>query len=224
MLAVQVVVAWGSSPLARGLRRAHSEDQVRIRIIPARAGFTRSRRTGPAASRDHPRSRGVYPGIPPSRSRVTGSSPLARGLPWKHEGDFSEGGIIPARAGFTSRGPVRLPSAADHPRSRGVYGRWCSCRVPSRGSSPLARGLPDDRLVGGHLPGIIPARAGFTSSTTWRCTRTWDHPRSRGVYGRRRHDTTLADGSSPLARGLRAPRSLSWPSSGIIPARAGFTC
>ena len=30
------------------------------------------------------------------------------------------------------------------------------------GSSPLARGLRDHDLDGGHNPGIIPARAGFT--------------------------------------------------------------
>ena len=50
-----------------------------------------------------------------------GSSPLARGLPWKHEGDFTEGGIIPARAGFTRDTTIRAAQKKDHPRSRGVY-------------------------------------------------------------------------------------------------------
>ena len=51
----------GSSPLARGLLRFHIIVRADIRIIPARAGFTRDgqdRMLGPA---DHPRSRGVYP-------------------------------------------------------------------------------------------------------------------------------------------------------------------
>ena len=53
------------------------------------------------------------------------------------------------------------------------------------GSSPLARGLPVDLdLVGG---------AG-------------DHPRSRGVYVEEAGGASIADGSSPLARGLLAHR------------------
>ena len=50
----------GSSPLARGLRRAQGRAPRQGRIIPARAGFTCP--AGPARRwpRDHPRSRGVY--------------------------------------------------------------------------------------------------------------------------------------------------------------------
>ena len=71
--------------------------------------------------------------------------------------------------------------------------------------------------------GIIPARAGFTRTcrtTTWR---TWDHPRSRGVYGSRRSCASSWAGSSPLARGLRLTPVLRIVVGGIIPARAGFT-
>ena len=50
----------GSSPLARGLL-VRSCAAVRFSgIIPARAGFTRSRGRWKAARADHPRSRGVY--------------------------------------------------------------------------------------------------------------------------------------------------------------------
>ena len=91
------------------------------------------------------------------------------------------------------------------------------------GSSPLARGLRDDQTMTCEIIGIIPARAGFTSSRVVSRSLRPDHPRSRGVYEKRMRESMVAPGSSPLARGLRAPRSLSWPSSGIIPARAGFT-
>ena len=50
----------GSSPLARGLRPVDGAAHQAVRIIPARAGFTRS---GPGVGTrpwDHPRSRGVY--------------------------------------------------------------------------------------------------------------------------------------------------------------------
>ena len=50
----------GSSPLARGLRRARSVMISAAGIIPARAGFTDLRRPGGDHPRDHPRSRGVY--------------------------------------------------------------------------------------------------------------------------------------------------------------------
>ena len=93
----------------------------------------------------------------------------------------------------------------------------------SRGSSPLARGLPG-RGRRAH-PGrrIIPARAGFTPHQSQAQKKARDHPRSRGVYLRIlvTKEPNLLDhprsrgvyasasaedrywyGSSPLARGL----------------------
>ena len=71
--------------------------------------------------------------------------------------------------------------------------------------------------------GIIPARAGFTGGCRNRSRRPRDHPRSRGVYLPRWAAEALAEGSSPLARGLRARRRARVRGCGIIPARAGFT-
>ena len=92
----------GSSPLARGLPLAAHGGRPGVRIIPARAGFTWSTRPGLWSPPDHPRSRGVYTIIVRTPYHPDGSSPLARGL---RRGGCSEcliGGIIPARAGFTS--------------------------------------------------------------------------------------------------------------------------
>ena len=50
-----------------------------------------------------------------------------------------------------------------------------------------------------------------------------DHPRSRGVYSDRWRGRRASRGSSPLARGLLGSRVESTNTSGIIPARAGFT-
>ena len=91
------------------------------------------------------------------------------------------------------------------------------------GSSPLARGLQVEfQRVGGQVR-IIPARAGFTFGSQRHWTGRKDHPRSRGVYMTGMDPPDVADGSSPLARGLqrRVPGRL--PTVGIIPARAGFT-
>ena len=91
----------GSSPLARGLRRRRRDPGHPGRIIPARAGFTRSLREAQEGAWDHPRSRGVYFFDLVSDLVDMGSSPLARGLPMNPIITPAMTGIIPARAGFT---------------------------------------------------------------------------------------------------------------------------
>ena len=241
---VTTTIVPGSSPLARGLPPRHAPRRHARRIIPARAGFTRS--PAPAATappdhprsrgvygacgggrrwgvRDHPRSRGVYAGRPLTGPGRGGSSPLARGLRRPATDRPGPGGIIPARAGFTSE-PGRPSGAAwDHPRSRGVYGGVNLQTIETDGSSPLARGLPGEGPMVAGLGGIIPARAGFTSVTTVWSSSDSDHPRSRGVYGCGAAASDAPGGSSPLARGLPICDGVSSAETGIIPARAGFT-
>ena len=132
-----------------------------------------------------------------------GSSPLARGLHHTERVIHLSAGIIPARAGFTHRHGGRGCNHEDHPRSRGVYSPWKRPAPRPSGSSPLARGLPEDREAfnAGHR--IIPARAGFTATWLIGSGPRGDHPRSRGVYARENRLRT--------------------PGGGIIPARAGFT-
>ena len=71
--------------------------------------------------------------------------------------------------------------------------------------------------------GIIPARAGFTEMAETTESAEADHPRSRGVYGEPVPAAEPAPGSSPLARGLHERRGIMSDTTGIIPARAGFT-
>ena len=193
----------GSSPLARGLLHRPGPFGRDGGIIPARAGFT----TGPDGTRtvlrDHPRSRGVYFTRPSQIPLRTGSSPLARGLQWVAGPFLCPPGIIPARAGFTRAHAGRRRRPADHPRSRGVYNQRKALQETRCGSSPLARGLPQEGAPEHDRPRIIPARAGFTTRSSRWHWRARDHPRSRGVY----EMTTKSHGEE----------------SGIIPARAGFT-
>ena len=154
----------GSSPLARGLRDSRQRPPPQRRIIPARAGFTRSCPGSSIRRGDHPRSRGVYDHGDQPSSSPAGSSPLARGLRLGVDPQAFLAGIIPARAGFTH---VRHPyhrDQQDHPRSRGVYMAPAGRSHYWRGSSPLARGLLAD--------------------AQWIGQPEWDHPRSRGVYRR----------------------------------------
>ena len=152
----------GSSPLARGLLLTGLKSGQEDRIIPARAGFTLALTLTLWLSWDHPRSRGVYHPNKSPTPLLSGSSPLARGLPRPPMSRCSSGGIIPARAGFTTCVRWCRSHGWDHPRSRGVYNQLHLLALLNLGSSPLARGLlassRDIRGVGG----IIPARAGFT--------------------------------------------------------------
>ena len=193
----------GSSPLARGLPYTIWTGEHEPGIIPARAGFTPLNKGRRHPPRDHPRSRGVYMSVIIMSDRPWGSSPLARGLRGEVGGAHIEGGIIPARAGFTRRTPAAYSSHRDHPRSRGVYG--------------VALDV-DPAAVW-----IIPARAGFTPTGPRDRRPHRDHPRSRGVYSLSRCSASAAVGSSPLARGLPMEASLGTMTRRIIPARAGFT-
>ena len=131
----------GSSPLARGLHRRHPGHRLPGRIIPARAGFTSRTSLTPSSTWDHPRSRGVYAGSSSGTRSRAGSSPLARGLPTGGGRVELDGGIIPARAGFTRSRWRRRARTGDHPRSRGVYLCFIGEVAERPGSSPLARGL-----------------------------------------------------------------------------------
>ena len=217
------ILKTGSSPLARGLRRYEHGRRRPRRIIPARAGFTSSAASRSGRSTDHPRSRGVYSSGLGTVARSGGSSPLARGLHRKRVLQEPNAGIIPARAGFTLARSASLGTTPDHPRSRGVYRRRWRTAWMGQGSSPLARGLrgaPRSRAI---ARGIIPARAGFTGERRLTVSVAGDHPRSRGVYGRRGRWWVPGRGSSPLARGLQPSPPVICTPFGIIPARAGFT-
>ena len=196
---------------------------ARLRIIPARAGFTWIGGAGYALAWDHPRSRGVYAGLYQYKAESCGSSPLARGLRLGGGEPRHIWGIIPARAGFTTRSSSEQRGGGDHPRSRGVYVRPVIEAADSYGSSPLARGLL--RVSEGHKAGhrIIPARAGFTPAALERRSQRGDHPRSRGVYVSTQREGLIKRGSSPLARGLLASVRGGVGDRRIIPARAGFT-
>ena len=174
----------GSSPLARGLPVRIAPVQSAPRIIPARAGFTPATPTTCPSAPDHPRSRGVY----------STTMRIGLGRSW----------IIPARAGFTRPVQSGRTGGRDHPRSRGVYGECVVYFTLTLGSSPLARGLPKMKSATYSTDRIIPARAGFTYSKPRTAFVVKDHPRSRGVYEHDIKEMGDAEGSSPLARGLRA--------------------
>ena len=213
----------GSSPLARGAPVECCAPDVAGRIIPARAGCTLRRPRRSAATRDHPRSRGVHFTASRAFSNAVGSSPLARGALATITGHTPQNRIIPARAGCTCTKNDSWRRVADHPRSRGVHLELTDGGRRFRGSSPLARGaLPVTRdRVQPH--GIIPARAGCTPRHPRSRPAPRDHPRSRGVHATLVGPGFCHTGSSPLARGALTKNLKTSGGIGIIPARAGCT-
>ena len=93
--------ASGSSPLARGKQHNRSIALTSQRLIPARAGKTRSAITASPQRRAHPRSRGENLRLHGCAQEIVGSSPLARGKLENVTILLPSPGLIPARAGKT---------------------------------------------------------------------------------------------------------------------------
>ena len=155
----------GSSPLARGTRRAPPGRKGRVRFIPARAGNTGRMLRAPPPRSVHPRSRGEHPRRRHQPLRLAGSSPLARGTRR----------AVPAS---NRCGPV-------HPRSRGEHTSLLGILNALYGSSPLARGTLRHVPVGRADRRFIPARAGNTGRQRPAPDAAPVHPRSRGEHSER---------------------------------------
>ena len=193
----------GSSPLARGTRLFVFCFIDKCGLIPARAGNTSLINPSSQIAWAHPRSRGEHvPGFTKWDAWL-GSSPLARGTQRLVRAWQERRGLIPARAGNTSRFRrlSRVPGA--HPRSRGEHLVYRThCRVVG-GSSPLARGTRG--IARGFLFALVA------------------HPRSRGEHGVSFWCWAPLFGSSPLARGTLHDIMCRSAGAGLIPARAGNT-
>ena len=213
----------GSSPLSRGIRVRTYTVGVPGGIIPALAGNTPATKPTDPLSPDHPRSRGEYFAVEPSHNLGTGSSPLSRGILLQRQYRRLLRGIIPALAGNTGCQPVSRPTVTDHPRSRGEYRPHSPVGTPSRGSSPLSRGIRLGAALVVALYGIIPALAGNTLAVGQDTKNLQDHPRSRGEYKFLIASMLLNTGSSPLSRGIRRPDTEEHCGARIIPALAGNT-
>ena len=156
------MVTGGSSPLARGTLARFTNQTVRLRLIPARAGNTPGQTLANALDPAHPRSRGEHTFQVLALIVSSGSSPLARGTLLVSAIVARKSRLIPARAGNTALTGTRSPTFTAHPRSRGEHAFEKATGYDVFGSSPLARGTP------GYTAGVrgsrrlIPARAGNT--------------------------------------------------------------
>ena len=213
----------GSSPLSRGIRFPGDPGQGAFRIIPALAGNTHLPRSQSHRHPDHPRSRGEYVRRRAWSRGVRGSSPLSRGIQYRHGHQLLLQRIIPALAGNTQESPFSWLHRSDHPRSRGEYGEREAVSCIGLGSSPLSRGIPFLGSNNSINKRIIPALAGNTPAPPVVASTIADHPRSRGEYYQMATEEHQAKGSSPLSRGIRGPGEGELRLPGIIPALAGNT-
>ena len=213
----------GSSPLARGTLACRSRRRPNHRLIPARAGNTKTLPSRYLLTTAHPRSRGEHGKSFYVHGHKDGSSPLARGTQPYHASALRKLRLIPARAGNTldtRRNPKPNPA---HPRSRGEHLPLVPVILEDFGSSPLARGTPLFPGFSFFLFRLIPARAGNTVGVPESTCRGSAHPRSRGEHMLVEQISEEHGGSSPLARGT--PKILARPLFRVrlIPARAGNT-
>ena len=150
----------GSSPRGRGKRASAKVTTSLSRLIPARAGKTRSRVLRMLRGWAHPRAGGEDDSLPGCTSGWEGSSPRGRGkkLPM-------------SRA---------IASAAAHPRAGGENFRSFNHVANAPGSSPRGRGKHCVKLCICLIVRLIPARAGKTVLTTYRLLPIRAHPRAGG--------------------------------------------
>ena len=171
----------GSSPRMRGKRRIVDTRHNRLRIIPAHAGQTKSKRVRAFSMPDHPRACGANSCDAASGRIVTGSSPRMRGKHGHLVRRNDRDRIIPAHAGQTSK-HVDVRSAVD-------------------GSSPRMRGKPTRNHRHQGRQRIIPAHAGQTDDTASPRRFSTDHPRACGANPTLRRAEGAHVGSSPRMRG-----------------------
>ncbi|SSN96126.1 Domain of uncharacterised function (DUF2825) [Klebsiella pneumoniae] len=155
----------GLSPLARVTLAHLTDDNARLRFIPAGVGNTARWLPTTGQPSVYPRWRGEHVLIAVVTVGICGLSPLARGtlLPVCSVG--GRGRFIPAGAGNTQKACTTSTVKTVYPRWRGEHKKTSVRLLYPIGLSPLARGtLPgvDHALVQARF---IPAGAGNTTVT-----------------------------------------------------------
>ena len=135
-----VVGCFGSSPRVRGKPIEQQFLRARVGLIPARAGKTPSTTSPKKARPAHPRACGenIKTTAPPAIE--AGSSPRVRGKHPRRPRTGRGRGLIPARAGKTTRRPRGRGCPWAHPHACGENLSRSSLTFVSWGSSPRVRG------------------------------------------------------------------------------------
>ena len=170
----------GSSPRGRGKPHLGAHLEMRLRLIPARAGKTlRSRRLEKLAAA-HPRAGGENDPFKMASAVRLGSSPRGRGKRDRRHCRPGRDRLIPARAGKTVLVAMICSPKKAHPRAGGENQNASRLSAAWSGSSPRGRGKlrrPGWRC---GARGLIPARAGKTPASRHQRASGRAHPRAGG--------------------------------------------
>ncbi len=156
-------------------------------------------------------------------ARWCGSSPRERGAPQDTGLIDGRGGLIPARAGSTQTWRRWVRRRPAHPRASGEHHVVLGRGAVVVGSSPRERGAHTSARLPVRQGGLIPARAGSTTSRTSSPTPWGAHPRASGEHKWLMTTPSGVKGSSPRERGAPDPSGREVAVVGLIPARAGST-
>ena len=196
-----VSVKAGSSPRGRGKPR-RERDARRLRgLIPARAGKTTKGPRCAAPAWAHPRAGGENDVGEYTAPRAAGSSPRGRGKPRERRRRQGRRRLIPARAGKTPRRRYPGTTPRAHPRAGGENLQTWGGKISRKGSSPRGRGKPSNEIGRGVVHGLIPARAGKTTTKKRSTPIKTAHPRAGGENDSAFASVVPIVGSSPRGRG-----------------------
>ncbi|VAU58737.1 Domain of uncharacterised function (DUF2825) [Klebsiella pneumoniae] len=172
----------GLSPLARVTLAHLTDDNARLRFIPAGVGNTARWLPTTGQPSVYPRWRGEHVLIAVVTVGICGLSPLARGtlLPVCSVG--GRGRFIPAGAGNTTSESTGKRSSPVYPRWRGEHYLYDLDVGFATGLSPLARGTPSSGLRGDYWARFIPAGAGNTCYGVGALNIGAVYPRWRGEH------------------------------------------
>ena len=214
---------WGSSPRVRGKPPSLIGSCSSIRLIPACAGKTSTRRSGDTPARAHPRVCGENGPCHAHGLEHVGSSPRVRGKPDTATEWMRARGLIPACAGKTPPSEAASTSWPAHPRVCGENDNMPMRRITDWGSSPRVRGKLRAPICSLKPFGLIPACAGKTARRRPRGCGGWAHPRVCGENCPCRPLSDAERGSSPRVRGKLHTMYFLHSTGGLIPACAGKT-
>ena len=109
----------------------------------------------------------------------------------------------------------------DHPRMRGEHQEFPADYRSYAGSSPHARGTPEDAPPGSRGVGIIPACAGNTHGPQRFNPIIWDHPRMRGEHSADRRCRRFRPGIIPACAGNTQMPAVGYFDTGDHPRMRG---
>ena len=194
-----------------------------VRITPAGAGKTQSRKARRLSAKDHPRRCGENQLLTLHTTKTLGSPPQVRGKLLQSTLRLLLFRITPAGAGKTPTVRPMYVISRDHPRRCGENVVEVLFESKSEGSPPQVRGK---RETGGKMNvswRITPAGAGKTLCRRFlRCGAT-DHPRRCGENASAEGLNLREKGSPPQVRGKLPPLVDFGSTFRITPAGAGKT-